>query len=116
MPARESILEIINSLVALERASVESHEEEAAQFYRRAEARVVMLASLALVAAVLVAWVAGRHVTRLQLEVERQQREEYQNRIDLERLSARLVMAQENERRSLSRELHDAVGQALTAI
>ena len=116
VPARESILEIINSLVALERASVESHEGEAAQFYGRAEARVVMLASLALVAAVLVAWVAGRHVTRLQREIERQQRAEHQNRLDLERLSARLVMAQEHERRSLSRELHDAVGQALTAI
>ena len=116
VPARESILEIVNSLVALERASVESHEEEAAQFYRRAETRVVMLASLALVAAVLVAWVAGRHVTRLQREIERQRRSEHQNRIDLERLSARLVMAQEHERRSLSRELHDAVGQALTAI
>ena len=35
---------------------------------------------------------------------------------DLKRLSARLVEAQEQERHNLSRELHDQVGQTLTAI
>lgn len=35
---------------------------------------------------------------------------------DLQRLSARLVSSQEQERQALSRELHDQVGQTLTAI
>ena len=35
---------------------------------------------------------------------------------NLERLSARLVDVQEQERRMLARELHDEVGQALTAV
>ncbi|MCK7493746.1 MAG: histidine kinase [Comamonadaceae bacterium] len=38
------------------------------------------------------------------------------NASQLHRLSARLVRAQEDERRLISRELHDEVGQALTAV
>jgi signal transduction histidine kinase len=116
VPARESILQIVDSLSALERASIDNHEAEGAQFYRDAERRVTWLASLALVAAMLVAVIAARYVGRLEKEIGRQQLAERQTRRDLERLSARLVTAQEEERRSLARELHDAVGQALTAI
>ncbi len=116
VPVRESILQIVNSLAALERASIESHEEDAARFYLEGQRRVLWLASLALGAGLIVAVVASRHVGRLQREIELQRLAEAQHRRDLERLSARLVSAQEEERRSLARELHDAVGQALTAI
>ncbi|OFW15488.1 MAG: hypothetical protein A3F70_12715 [Acidobacteria bacterium RIFCSPLOWO2_12_FULL_67_14] len=116
VPARESILQIVDSLSELERASIDNHQMEAAQVYHEAQSRVLWLASLALIAGIAVAFVAARHVGRLQHAVELQRLIERQNRRDLERLSARLVTAQEEERRSLARELHDAVGQALTAI
>jgi signal transduction histidine kinase len=52
--------------------------------------------------------------------LERKYQEEHQATVvakqDLQRLSARLVAGQEQERQTLSRELHDQVGQALTAI
>src|SRR5688572_16552053 len=116
VPARNSILEIVDSLSALQRASRLRHEEEASRLYGEARTRVVSMASLAIVVGLVVAYVASRHVGKLEREIERQGLAERQNRRDLERLSARLVTAQEEERRSLARELHDAVGQALTAI
>jgi len=116
VPARASILEIVDSLSALERASREHHELEAAQFYRSTQTRIITLTTITLLIGVIVAFVAANHVGRLQREIELQQAAERQSHHDLERLSTKLVNAQEEERRSLARELHDAVGQALTAI
>src|SRR5438445_11281454 len=56
----------------------------------------------------------------LTVQLERRYQEEHKATLaakqDLQRLSSRLVAAQEQERQTLSRELHDQVGQALTAI
>src|SRR5689334_19184561 len=56
------------------------------------------------------AWRAPKRNSRRRLE------ENSRARADLQELSAKLLRAQENERRTLERELHDEVGQSLSAI
>src|SRR5207342_903071 len=84
--------------------------------YRQVRTRLLWMGAGTLIVALVVAIMASRHVNRLQKQIERQRRIEQQTREDLERLSARLVDVQEQERRALARELHDEVGQALTAV
>jgi len=47
---------------------------------------------------------------------DEQYQESLRNQNELKELSARLVSAQEGERRAISRELHDEVGQSLGAL
>ncbi|MGH9721570.1 MAG: sensor histidine kinase [Bryobacteraceae bacterium] len=54
--------------------------------------------------------------SRLEKQYEQEHSRALRAQQDLRRLSARLVEAQEQERLTLSRELHDQVGQTLTAI
>jgi signal transduction histidine kinase len=116
VPARENVLKIVDSLTALQRLAQQQHDIEVSLLYAEVRTRLLAIGTVAILMGLLVSWFATRYVRRLHREIERQQLGERQNRRDLERLSARLVTAQEEERRSLARELHDAVGQALTAI
>ena len=69
---------------------------------------------------VLLGWIlavaASRHLGRLEREAGNRLAENIKAREALAELSAKLVRAQEDERRSISRELHDEVGQSLSAL
>jgi len=116
VPRRQTILEVLDQLAALQDEANRRRQQEANALYSQVRFNLMSMGGATLLAALCVAVIASRHVSRLQREIERQRAAEQQNRQDLERLSAGLVDAQEAERRKLARELHDEVGQALTAV
>jgi signal transduction histidine kinase len=116
VPRRDTILEVLDQLSALQSEANKRRQQDATTLYSEVRSRLMSMGGATLALALFVAVVASRHVSRLHQKIERHSASEQQNRRELERLSARLVDAQEAERRKLARELHDEVGQALTAV
>jgi signal transduction histidine kinase len=74
------------------------------------------VAAAALILGAVVAVVSIVRTRSLEAGAERHLRQIERNAADLRRLSLSLSKAQEDERKSISRELHDQVGQMLTAL
>jgi signal transduction histidine kinase len=64
----------------------------------------------------LVALLTTHRVASLERKQQQQRRQIEETQSNLRKLSRRLVQAQEGERKALSRELHDEVGQTMTAL
>lgn len=73
-------------------------------------------AGATLILGVFVAAISISRTRFLEATAEHHLRVSERNASDLRRLSSKLSQAQEDERRSISRELHDQVGQTLTAL
>jgi signal transduction histidine kinase len=116
LPRRRSVLAIAEEIEELNDANLATQRAEVARRqveFRRDLTRLLWL-TLGLGLAVAVTVVARLHV--LEGRADQQRRAAEHASALMRQLSQQLVATQEEERRKLSRELHDHVGQMLTAL
>jgi len=116
LPLRTSIIEITAQLEGIDAKQAASTEAQIQSEFEQLGARLSIALSLELGAALLLAAGCLVYIFRIERQNSRRYQEVLKARGALEQLSARLVDAQEMERRTISRELHDQVGQTLNAL
>jgi signal transduction histidine kinase len=116
VPRRTAMLQIADRIAAVHERGLNRAEEQLASSTDSLRRSLVATFVVTFFGGLALALVTIRYTLRLEHELERRLSENLRARSDLQELSARLVRAQENERRSLARELHDEVGQSLSAI
>jgi signal transduction histidine kinase len=116
IPCRTYILQVSRDITTMNTRRFGEATQSLAVQFRTAQTRLVSMVALALVAGLVLSIVGGFYILRLEQQGRLRYHALVHSRQELEALSARLVEAQEEERRSISRELHDEVGQTLGAL
>lgn len=116
IPRRTNMLQIADRITAVNERGLNRAEERLAASSDGLRRSLILTFAITLAGGLVLAVITVARTLRLERELEQRLEENGRARADLQELSARLLRAQENERRSLARELHDEVGQSLSAI
>jgi signal transduction histidine kinase len=116
MPRREAALAISDDIQRLNRSAFIRQQSDVAELHRVAELQSRDRLGVALVVGLGILLLTSAYAARLEARLRTQLERDARISSELQQTAAKVLNAQEEERRSIARELHDEVGQVLTAI
>ena len=116
VPRRTSMLQIADRIEALNEDALRRGDSKLGDLFGRLQFGLLAMLAVTLLGGATLALFTILHILKLEAEVQQRLTESVRSQASLQELSARLVRAQEDERRALSRELHDEVAQAFSAV
>ncbi len=116
IPRRTAMLQIADRVGQLNERGLQRGDQQLAGLFERLRLGLIGMIVLTLIGGLALAIYSSVLILRLQNEVRSRLEENIEAKNSLRELSAKLVRAQEDERRTISRELHDEAGQSFSAI
>jgi len=113
---RQGMLGLVDQLDTLHMQQLRADDAKLSGTFDRMRSRLLFVLAACVALGLLLAAFTVRRTLRMEEEIEARYEEGVRARQVAQDLSARLLSAQEHERRAISRELHDEVGQSLSAL
>jgi signal transduction histidine kinase len=113
---RTALLALIDRIDHINQVELASADAQVNTAFEALRWRTLLKIAITMSVGIGLAVFTARRTLLMEAELQQRYEEGLRARQELQELSARLLSAQEEERRSISRELHDEVGQSLSAL